>query len=631
MCGIAGCFERTARTGADRLSHVARSMADTLVHRGPDEGAVWIDPAHGIALAHRRLSILDLSSAGSQPMSSARGRYVIVWNGEIYNHAELRAELALAGSVFRGHSDTEVLLEAIAAWGIQRTLERANGMFALAVWDSAEQVLTLARDRLGIKPLYYGWLQQQFLFASELKALRAHPDFCPLVDRAALAQFLQHGYIPTPATIYEGVHKLAPGCLLTISRAAATPAPRPFWSLRAAIETGRANPFRGTEAEAADELEALLRDAVALQRLADVPVGAFLSGGIDSSLVVALMRAQNAGSVRAFTIGFSEPEFDELEYARAIAAHLQLDHTATRIGAEQARQVISRLPHTYDEPFADVSQIPTLLVSELARQKVTVSLSGDGGDELLGGYGRYERIDSFWRKIGWLPATLRRRAAQLYQRVVHQALRGKSGTSFRSRVLAAADRKALYDTLHRHWETPAELVIGSTPLPADPWLPHWIASGSFIEEMMALDTATYLPDCILTKLDRASMAVSLEARVPLLDHRVVEFAWRLPREMKFRAGQGKRLLRIILARHLPPRLFERPKRGFGVPIGDWLRGPLRTWAEELLDDERLRAEGFLRPEPIREKWAEHQSGRCNWQYLLWDVLMFQSWLQAQRS
>jgi asparagine synthase (glutamine-hydrolysing) len=630
MCGIAGCFDLTAQTPDARLHQIVSAMAGTLVHRGPDEGAVWTDASRGIALGHRRLSILDLSPAGSQPMHSACGRLTIVFNGEIYNHRELRAELAATGHAFHGHSDTEVLLAAIASWGMLTALKRSNGMFAFAVWDAREQTLTLARDRLGIKPLYYAWVGRQFVFASELKGLKAHPDFRPEIDRDALALFLQHSYIPAPATIYQGVKKLPPGCLLTISRAASEPtAPEPYWSLRDAIQRGRENPFRGTETEAGDALESLLRDAIALQRLADVPVGAFLSGGIDSSLVVALMQAQDAGPVRSFTIGFRDPELDEAPFAAAIASHLQLDHTAVYIAAEEAQQVIPLLPEMYDEPFADMSQIPTYLVSQLARRHVTVSLSGDGGDELFGGYDRYAHIDRIWRQIAWLPTPLRQSAATLYQHVIHRRLLGRSGLSLRGRMIAAVDRRRLYEELHRHWASPSSMVIGSSQR-LNSWRSHWIGCDSFVEEMMALDTTTYLPDCILTKLDRASMAVSLEARVPLLDHRVVEFAWRLPLAFKYQAGQGKRLLRQILARHIPPPLFERPKRGFSVPIGDWLRGSLRPWAEALLAEDRLRSEGFFRPEPIRQKWLEHQSGRYNWQYLLWDVLMFQSWLEAQR-
>ncbi len=630
MCGLAGMFDFRRNTAAPTLRALAESMAARLIHRGPDEGGVWSDPAAGIALAHRRLSILDLSPAGSQPLSSACGRFTIVYNGEIYNHGELRRELSPAGIAWRGHCDTEVLIEAIARWGLAGAVERVNGMFAFAVWDAQVRSLTLGRDRLGIKPLYYAWLPGQFIFGSELKALRAHPA-CPAeIDRGALAQFLQHSYIPAPATIYGGVRKLPPGCLLTINGEAAPNAqPTAYWSVDDAVQRGAAAPFRGSAEDAVDELERLVDDSVKLQRLADVSVGAFLSGGIDSTAVVASMQAQAGGRVRTFTIGFDDPAYDEMPFAEAIARHLQIEHIALRLTAEEARATIPALADIYDEPFADVSQIPTLLVSRLARQHVTVSLSGDGGDELFGGYDRYFHIDRIWKRIGWLPASLRRIAARLYQSVVHRGLLGRRGRSFRARVLGARERRELYRELHRHWERPAEVVIGAAESEEHGGV--WRQAATFVEEMMAHDATTYLPDCILTKLDRASMAVSLEARVPLLDHKIVEFAWTLPLEYKVRGGAGKWPLRQLLARRLPRQLFERPKRGFGVPIGDWLRGPLRDWAEGLLDERRLSREGFLRPQPVREKWREHLEGRANWQYLLWDVLIFQSWLERQKS
>jgi asparagine synthase (glutamine-hydrolysing) len=629
MCGIAGVFDLGNGGSGEALREIAAGMASRLVHRGPDEGGVWHGGQGRVALGHRRLSILDLSPAGSQPMTSSCGRFTLVYNGEVYNHAELRAELTAEGAAWRGHSDTEVLLEAIARWGLARAVQLANGLFAFAVWDDRERTLSLVRDRLGIKPLYYGWIDRQFVLGSELKALVAHPHFHAEIDRQSLALLLQHSYIPAPRTIYQGVWKLPPGCLLTVREgAAAGDAPEVWWSLDQAIEHGRAAPFRGDAEEASVELEKLLSDAVALQRLADVPVGAFLSGGIDSTAVVALMQAQRGGSVRAFTIGFEDPEFDEAPFAERIARHWQIEHIVERVTAAEAQEVIPLLSEMYDEPFADVSQIPTYLVSRLARRHVTVSLSGDGGDELFGGYERYSRAKRIWKQIAWLPAGLRQAAGRLYQDVIHRGLLRRDGRSFRGRVLAAADRRALYLELHRHWERPAEVAIGAGT--SELVGPQGTA-GSFVEEMMALDAATYLPDCILTKLDRASMAVSLEARVPLLDHRIVEFAWTLPLELKVRAGVGKWPLRRILERHLPTELFERPKRGFGVPIGEWLRGPLRDWAEDLLAEDRLRREGFLQPALVREKWREHLAGRTNWQYLLWDVLMFQSWLEKRHG
>ena len=623
MCGLAGIFDFRVSTAGPSLRAQAENMAARLVHRGPDEGGLWSDPTAGIALAHRRLSILDLSPAGKQPMTSACGRYTMVYNGEIYNHGELRHELS-PGVSWRGHCDTEVLVEAIARWGVAQAVERANGMFAFAVWDAHERLLTLARDRLGIKPLYYACLAGEFIFASELKALRAHPRCPAAIDRDALAQFLQHSYIPAPATIYAGVRKLPPGCLLSIQAKAPQPMPKAYWSVDDAVQRGRAAPFVGSARDAVDELERMVNQSIKLQRLADVPVGAFLSGGIDSTAVVALMQAQAPG-VRTFTIGFDDPAYDEMPFAESIAKHLQIEHVAQRLTADDAYATIPTLADVYDEPFADVSQIPALLVSKLARRYVTVSLSGDGGDELFGGYDRYSHIERIWKRIAWLPAGPRRIAARLYQDIVHRRLRGRSGRSFRARALAAGDRQSLYRELHRHWDRPCEVVIGAND--GNETGLNSAGAGSFVEEMMAHDSKTYLPDCILTKLDRASMAVSLEARVPLLDHQIVEFAWTLPLEIKRRGGVGKWPLRELLARRLPRQLFERPKRGFGVPIGDWLCGRLRDWAEALLDKRRLCSEGFLRPEPIRAKWCEHLAGTANWQYLLWDVLIFQSWLE----
>jgi asparagine synthase (glutamine-hydrolysing) len=624
MCGIAGSYDLAQATPAGRLREIIKAMTATLVHRGPDEQGIWLDEPAGIALGHRRLSIVDLSPGGSQPMQSPDGRHVLTFNGEIYNHRELRRDLIAAGETFRGQSDTEVLLAAVNRWGIAPALVRLNGMFAFAVWDSRERTLTLARDRLGIKPLYYGWLGQQFVFASELKALRQHPEFRGDIDRQALAAFLQHSYIPTPRSIYHGIAKLPPGCILEVtpgSNAAATPVS--YWSLREIIGTGKLHPFNGTEAEATDQLEALLRDSIAMQRLADVPVGASLSGGIDSSLVVALMQAEGQGSVRTFTIGFESPEDDESRFAAPVARHLGIEPTIEIVTAADAIRVIPQLPAMYDEPFADASQIPTHLVSRLARREVTVCLSGDGGDELFGGYDRYARIDRIWRRIGWLPVGLRRPAGRLYQELIHRRFAGRSSPSSRARALMTLDERALYEALHCHWPAEEGIVIGGQWNGEDtPWRDDGFPGVTGVEAMMALDTQTYLPDCILTKLDRASMAVSLEARVPLLDHRIVEFAWRLPFLYKCHRsrsgnGQTKLPLRRVLERHVRQALFERPKRGFGVPIGDWL-----------LSERRLADEGFLRPPAIRQKWNEHLSGRANWQYLLWDVLMFEAWVDS---
>lgn len=668
MCGLTGCWQ-SGSFSAERATATLDAMATAIAHRGPDDRGIWLDADTGIGLAHRRLSILDLSPAGHQPMPSLSGRYVLVFNGEIYNHLELREELERnhphpsppplrgresslegEGSLrWRGHSDTETLLAGFETWGIAATLQRAIGMFAIAVWDRAERNLTLARDRLGEKPLYYGWQGDCFLFGSELKALRAHPVFNSAIDRDALSLFLRHNCIPAPYSIYQGIHKLPPGTLLTLPSANrhVDPVPVAYWSLRDAVEQGQAQPFQGTDAEAITALDDLLRDAVQRQQLADVPLGAFLSGGVDSSTIVALMQAQSSQPVKTFTIGFHESAYNEAPYAKAVAHHLGTDHTELYVTPEEARAVISRLPEIYDEPFSDSSQIPTFLVSELTRQQVTVSLSGDAGDELFGGYNRYLLAGSIWRKIRWLPPTLRTLAARSMTALSPAAWDRFYGVLARvlpprwrfslpgdkahklAEILTAASPELIYRGLVSHWPQPATVVIGATePTTVLNQAAAW-PDLCFDQRMLYLDALSYLPDDILVKVDRAAMAVSLETRVPLLDHRVVEFAWRLPLAMKIRHGESKWILRQVLDRYVPRTLIERPKMGFGVPLDRWLRGPLRDWAEDLLDESRLRREGFFHPEPIRHKWAEHLAGTRNWQYHLWDVLMFQAWLEQR--
>lgn len=661
MCGLSGFFMSAGL--AANADSVARRMADAITHRGPDDAGVWIDEAAGIALAHRRLSILDLSPAGHQPMASSSGRYVIAFNGEIYNHLDLRAELAKVGSdetprsqspggaarFWRGHSDTETLLAAFEAWGIEATLKKCVGMFALALWDRETRSLTLARDRLGEKPLYYGWQGEAFLFGSELKALRAHPAFRGEIDRDALALYLRHNYVPAPYSIYRGIAKLPPGSWLTLAADApvgASPAPSFYWRARDAAEAGVRSDL--DDASAVNALDALLRHAIGGQMVADVPLGAFLSGGVDSSAVVALMQAQSQRPVQTFTIGFHETGYNEAEHAHAVAAHLGTEHTELYVTAEQAMAVIPRLPSLYDEPFADSSQIPTFLVSELARRHVTVSLSGDGGDELFGGYNRYLWASRIWRSLGWAPRPLRAALAGVLTTLPPAAWNGVfSGLSVflpqhwryanpgdklhkLAGILAVRSPEEIYLALVSHWQQPTSVVIGATE-PAtvltDP--AQWADVPDFESRMMYLDQMTYLPGDILTKVDRAAMGVSLETRVPLIDHRVVEFAWQLPLSMKIRDGQTKWLLRQVLYRHVPRELIERPKMGFGIPLDAWLRGPLRDWAEALLDESRLRQEGYFHPGPIRQKWTEHLSGQRNWAYHLWNVLMFQAWLEAE--
>ncbi|MGZ8941569.1 MAG: asparagine synthase (glutamine-hydrolyzing) [Methylobacter sp.] len=645
MCGFAGLLSGN-RVTVSEWPILLHRMGKSISHRGPDDSGIWLDAEVGIGLIHRRLSIVDLSPAGHQPMQSNSARYALVFNGEIYNHLDLRCELEIGnGIAWRGHSDTETLLAGFDAWGIQGTINRAIGMFAIAVWDRQANTLTLARDRIGEKPLYYGWQGDTFLFGSELKALRAHPAFQGEVDRGALCLLLRHNYIPSPYSIYKGIAKLRPGCLLTVSLKQREPNVVPYWVGSQVAKSCVAQSFTYSPIQAVDELETLLKDAVRLQMMADVPLGAFLSGGVDSSTVVALMQAQSSRPVKTFTIGFEEEGYNEAVYAKAIANHLGTEHTELYVTPEQAMAVIPCLPTLYDEPFSDSSQIPTFLVSQLARQHVTVSLSGDAGDELFGGYDRYQRAAGLWCKVSMWPILLRKFMAlgvtsvspqgwNLLAKALPSSMRGLIiGDKLHkgANMLTSDTVEALYYRLVSHWDNPASVVIGghepSTLLTGD--APD-LSCLDQIQRIMMMDMLTYLPDDILVKVDRAAMGVSLESRVPLLDHRVVEFAWRLPQSMKLRDGQTKWALREVLYRHVPKELIERPKMGFGVPIDSWLRGPLRDWAESLLDEERLQREGYFYPALIRQKWREHLSGQRNFAYYLWDVLMFQAWLEENK-
>ncbi len=659
MCGLVGFLGRDTDSGRDDDVAHLKKMADTIIHRGPNSEGYWCDAAQRIGLGHRRLSILDLSPAGHQPMVSPSGRYVIAFNGEIYNHLELRRELEVEASIpssspvnsrekvpWKGHSDTETVLAGFEVWGIRGTVERAVGMFAIAVWDRQRNVLTLARDRVGEKPLYYGWQGDTFLFGSELKALRAHPAFRAQIDRGALSLFLRHNYIPSPYSIYQGIAKLPPSALLTISPGRHDPEIVTYWSAAQVAVSGALDVFSGTPTQAVDELERLLMGAVRQQMMADVPLGAFLSGGVDSSTIVALMQAQSSRPVKTFSIGFDEQGYNEAGYAKVVAQHLGTEHTELYVTPEQAISVIPRLPALYDEPFSDSSQIPTFLVSQLARRHVTVSLSGDAGDELFCGYTRYQVAAGLWKKLSRLPIPFRRLIArgltalspQTWTRIggYLPAFNGLGNVGDRlhkaAGVLASASIKDLYVGLVSHWDDPTSIVAGGYEPPTlltsnapelgclDP-----------IQRMMLLDTLMYLSDDILVKVDRAAMATSLEGRMPFLDHRVIEFAWRLPQSVKLREGQSKWVLRQVLYRHVPRKLIERPKMGFGVPLHDWLREGLREWAESLLNENRLRQEGYFHPAPIRKKWAEHLSGQRNWAYQIWDVLMFQAWLERNGS
>ena len=581
-------------------------------------------------------------------MASASGRFVLAYNGEIYNHMDLRAQITALGRApsWRGHSDTETLLAAIETWGVEEALKRSIGMFAIGLWDREQCTLSLARDRLGEKPLYYGWQGRGnaavLLFGSELKALRAHPAFQAGIRRDALALFLRHNYIPAPYTIYEGIQKLLPGTVLTLSLQEKEGRSRTYWSLPDVAVAGLADPLQGSPEEVVGELETLLRSAVSQQMVADVPLGAFLSGGIDSSTVVALMQAQSSRPVRTFTIGFNEKGYNEAVHAKAVASHLGTDHTELYVTPQQAMDVIPRLPAMYDEPFADSSQIPTFLVSQLARQHVTVSLSGDAGDELFSGYTRYLVASGLWNKISAVPAPLRRLAARgitalsphTWNKLTGWLPSSRAGSLWGdklhkgARVLDNQSIDGLYLGLVSQWSAPASVVVnGQEPDTLLTGLSPALPGLDPVERMMALDLVTYLPDDILAKVDRAAMSVSLETRVPFLDHRVVEFAWRMPMHMKQHQGMGKWALRQVLYKHVPQTLIDRPKMGFGIPIDIWLRGPLKEWAEELLNESRLRSEGFFHPEAIRRKWDEHLSGQRNWAYPLWVILMFQAWLE----
>ena len=651
MCGMTGFWQRHG--GArDTLLAQAQAMSARLSHRGPDDSGVWCDEAAGIALAQRRLSILDLSPAGHQPMHSTDGRYVIVFNGEIYNHLELRERLHAehAAPAWRGHSDTETLLACFVAWGVERTLKASVGMFAFALWDRQQRALTLARDRMGEKPLYYGWQGDTLLFGSELKALKAHAAFQADIDRGALALLLRHDCIPAPHAIYRGVFKLRPGHLLRMPADAPREAqPAPYWRYNEAVSAGLGEPLIATDAAATDALEAQLGASVGAQMLSDVPLGAFLSGGIDSSTIVALMQAQSDRPIKTFTIGFSENGYDEAAHAKAVARHLGTEHTELYVHPADALAVIPRLPAIFCEPFGDSSQIPTFLISQLTRREVTVALSGDGGDELFGGYNRYLAARTTWEKAQRLPPLARRAAAgalrvvapatwdRLFERIKpllpkrwHLATPGDKAQKLAD-VLTLSSGQAFFLNLASQWQDPASIVLGAQEPPTLLTTPEaWPHAGNLAQWMMAMDAQTYLPDDILVKVDRAAMANSLETRVPMLDHRVVELAWRVPLQQKIRDGQGKWLLRQVLYRHVPRALVERPKMGFGIPLDSWLRGPLRDWAEALLDESRLRQEGYFQPAAIRQKWKEHLSGRRNWQHQLWTVLMFQAWLEENR-
>ena len=649
MCGITGYLTSSAYQIASTWKQALPSACDRLAHRGPDDSGIWLDDANGIGLGHRRLSIVDLSPMGHQPMHSQSGRYVISLNGEIYNFQDIKKVLEHNGCSFRSNSDTEVLLAGFETWGLSYTIQQSIGMFAFAVWDCQEHILHLVRDRVGVKPLYYGWLGSGWAFASELKALKVMPGFTGSIRRESLTLLLRLGYIPAPFSIYEQVNKLLPGTILSIRADSLQTITEPiaYWSIQKVVEQGLNTPFMGSFDDAIQEYDSLLRDSVRKRMIADVPLGAFLSGGINFSLVVAVMQAQNNLPIKTFTIGFAESNYNEAVFARAVAHHIGTEHTELYITPKQAMDVIPSLPILYDEPFGDSSQIPTFLVSQLARRSVTVSLSGDGGDELFWGYTRYPATKRVWETFRHFPPFLRffmREATQVFSnplialmtnriatRMLHD--NGKELLSDKflklGEILDFQNDEMLYLKVISYWQAPNLLVPGTKSIPFQKSNLRAIEQLDLDHKMMFFDQTNYLPDDIMVKVDRASMGVSLEAREPLLDHRLIEFTWRLPFHYKYHNGQQKWLLKQLLNHYVPQSLVERQKSGFGVPVDEWLRDPLKGWAEGLLDTQVLQAGGYFNAEPIRKIWQNHLSRRVNASYNLWPILMFQAWLQQQ--
>ncbi|MFH1913875.1 MAG: asparagine synthase (glutamine-hydrolyzing) [Pseudomonadota bacterium] len=632
MCGICGIWK--PGSNAEALIRSVGEMNAPLAHRGPDDSGLWHDPKAGVGFGHRRLSILDLSPLGHQPMISESGRYVLTYNGEVYNYRELRSELESLGHAFRGGSDTEVMLAAFTQWGLEQSVERFVGMFAFALWDSQDRRLHLVRDRLGIKPLYYGHTPQGLAFSSELKSFRSLLGHGPAIDINALSLFFRFNYVPTPFSIYEGISKLPPGSIASFFKADAAPAISRYWSAHEVWRKGAEAPFQGSAQDAARTLEALLEQSVRLRMLADVPVGAFLSGGVDSTVVTALMQRHSSRPVKTFTIGFKGSELNEADFARTVAAHLGTDHTEHYLSPKELLETIPDIPRYWDEPFADPSQVPTFCISRLARQQVTVALSGDGGDELFAGYSRYFNTN-MWAKTSRVPRSVRSLAARLRKLLPARIFKASGHHVFklhwRLDLLACESFGQFYRDAMSHQLHPEDLVLNGTDPATQYTDPGSLVSGGEVRQMAFWDLTGYLPDGILTKLDRASMAVSLECRVPFLDHRVVEFAARLPEAMQTDERGGKSVLRQVLNGLVPRPLIDRPKAGFDMPIDTWLRHELRDWAESLISENRLRSEGMLNPKTVRGIWDDHIHDRVSRPYALWGILMFQAWLHSIRN
>lgn len=640
MCGITGFYQTEAGRDRPALQHIGEQMIATLHHRGPDSGDVWQDPDHTLVLAHRRLAILDLSQEGHQPMTSASGRYVMTYNGEIYNYLDLQRELKDANISFRGHSDTEVILAAIDHWGLNLTLQKLSGMFAFVLWDRQEKKLHLLRDRMGKKPLYVGWAGKNLVFASELKAICAHPDFKPELNREAAASYMRFGSVPAPLCIYQKIWAMPAGFRLMIDLQAVevgsdlSQSMEPYWHHLRVLEEQQQKIDKKFDVAYANQFDALITASVKNRMISDVPLGAFLSGGIDSSLVVAVMQRLSGQPIKTYTIGFKEAGFDEAQYASRIAHHLGTDHHEHYMSGAEARDIIPGLPQMYDEPFGDISAIPTALVAEFARKDVTVALSGDGGDEMMGGYNRHVMGPNIWNKIKFMPPAMRKMMAAGIAKISvgHWDKIGGKQPQFGTRMhkiaamMDAKDPAEIYSRLISHWPDPEALVKNAKEPETFLNKRDWNADHlGFADRMMYWDALTYLPNDILTKVDRATMAVGLESRAPLLDKRIYEFAWTLPENLKIRNGRGKFLMREVLERYVPASLFERPKQGFAMPVGEWLRGPLKDWAENLLDEKSIQGDGLLDTALIRQTWDDHLAGRGNHATKLWTLLMFQSW------